>query len=45
MPGIDDDRDDTYDPEFRMPDHYCKHGNYIGPPSGADIMCGACEME
>jgi hypothetical protein len=23
--------------------HYCRHGNYIGDPYGADYMCGACE--
>ena len=23
--------------------HHCKHGNYIGDPFGADILCGACE--
>jgi hypothetical protein len=23
--------------------HYCRHGNYIGDPYGADILCGACE--
>lgn len=43
--GIEDDRDDTYDPENRLPSHYCEaHGTYIGPPGGADILCGPCEM-
>lgn len=23
--------------------HYCRHGNYIGDPYGADYICGACE--
>ena len=23
--------------------NYCKHGTYIGTPSGADYICGACE--
>ena len=23
--------------------NHCKHGNYIGDPFGADILCGACE--
>lgn len=23
---------------------YCRHGNYVGDPYGADHMCGACEM-
>jgi hypothetical protein len=42
--GIADDRDDTYDPEFRQESDYCRdHGTYIGPPSGADILCGYCE--
>jgi hypothetical protein len=22
---------------------YCRHGNYIGNPYGADYMCGQCE--
>jgi hypothetical protein len=26
-----------------IPDHYCEHGNYIGSPYGADILCGWCE--
>lgn len=39
-----DDRDDTYDPEFRQESDYCRdHGTYIGPPGGADILCGYCE--
>jgi hypothetical protein len=38
-----DDRDDTYDPEFRDPDGYCEHGWYVGG-CGADLMCGDCEM-
>lgn len=38
-----DDRDDTYDPEFRQESDYCIHGTYIGPPSGADFLCGYCE--
>jgi hypothetical protein len=41
--GMADDRDDTYDPEFRQEIDYCIHGTYIGPPSGADILCGYCE--
>lgn len=41
--GMADDRDDTYDPEFRLESDYCIHGTYIGPPSGADILCGYCE--
>jgi hypothetical protein len=40
--GIDD-RDDTYDPEFRDPDGYCEHGRYVGG-CGADLMCFDCEM-
>lgn len=44
-PYIDDDRDDTYDPEFRQDTDYCEpHGTYIGPPGGADIMCMDCEL-
>jgi hypothetical protein len=42
--GIDDS-DDTYAPENRLDSHYCKHGTYIGPPGGADILCGECESE
>jgi hypothetical protein len=37
-----DDRDDTYDPEFREPDGYCVHGQYVGG-CGADLMCSWCE--
>jgi hypothetical protein len=37
-----DDRDDTYDPEFRDPEGYCPHGKYVGG-MGADLMCDWCE--
>lgn len=37
-----DDRDDTYDPEFRDPEGYCEHGTYVGG-CGADLMCSWCE--
>jgi hypothetical protein len=37
-----DDRDDTYDPEFRDHEGYCPHGKYVGG-CGADLMCGWCE--
>lgn len=40
--GMADDRDDTYDPEFRDPDGYCEHGRYVGG-CGADLMCEWCE--
>ena len=40
--GMADDRDDTYDPEFRDPDGYCVHGTYVGG-CGADLMCSWCE--
>ncbi len=43
MRELENDRDDTYDPEFRMEQDYCEHGTYIGPPSGADFLCGWCE--
>ncbi len=36
------DRDDSLDPEFRDPDGYCPHGNYVGG-CGPDLMCGWCE--
>ena len=25
--------------------HYCRHGNYIGDPYGADYICGRCEND
>src|SRR5690606_40811521 len=31
-------------PELRRDHMYCKHGNYIGTPYGADYMCHWCEM-
>lgn len=37
-----DDRDDTYDPEYRDPAGYCPHGTYVGG-YGADLMCAWCE--
>jgi len=40
--GMADDRDDTYDPEFRDPGGYCPHGTYVGG-CGADLMCSWCE--
>ena len=40
--GMADDRDDTYDAEFRDPEGYCPHGRYVGG-CGADLMCGYCE--
>ncbi len=49
------DPDDTYygdedaeiqaTPELQESRFYCKHGNYIGTPGGADYMCGLCESE
>lgn len=33
---------DCYDDN--MPSPYCKHGTYIGGSSGADYLCGRCEM-
>lgn len=29
--------------EDRIPSPYCKHGTYIGGPSGPDYLCHACE--
>jgi len=29
--------------EDRIPSPYCKHGTYIGGPSGPDYICGPCE--
>lgn len=26
-----------------MMGNYCKHGTFIGPPQGADYLCGFCE--
>jgi hypothetical protein len=40
--GMADDRDDTFDPEFRADDGYCEHGTYVGG-CGADLMCSWCE--
>lgn len=37
-----DDRDDSLDPEFRDPEGYCGHGNYVGG-CGPDLMCDWCE--
>lgn len=30
--------------EDRIPSPYCKHGTYIGGPSGPDYLCGYCEI-
>jgi hypothetical protein len=43
MQDLANDRDDSYDPEFRDPDGYCPHGRYVGG-SGIDLMCNDCEM-
>jgi len=40
--GMADDRNDEYDPEFRYPEGYCEHGQYVGG-CGADLMCSWCE--
>lgn len=42
MEDLANDRDDTYDPEFRDPEGYCEHGTYVGG-CGADLMCQWCE--
>jgi hypothetical protein len=42
MADLANDRDDSYDPEFRDPEGYCPHGQYVGG-SGADLMCEWCE--
>lgn len=31
--------------EQGMPSVYCKHGYYVGYPSGPDYLCGICEDE
>lgn len=28
----------------RVPGDVCKHGNYVGEPGGADVMCFKCEQ-
>lgn len=40
--GMADDRDDSSDAEFRDPDGYCQHGQYVGG-CGIDYMCEWCE--
>src|SRR5215471_6198071 len=42
MADLANDRDDSLDPEFRDPDGYCPHGNYVGG-CGPDLMCQWCE--
>lgn len=37
-----DDRDDSQDSQFRAPDGYCEHGQYVGG-CGVDYMCSWCE--
>jgi hypothetical protein len=40
----DEDAERAAYPDLRNDSHYCKHGNYIGTPYGADYMCHWCEM-
>ena len=42
MEDLANDRNDEYDAEFRDPDGYCPHGQYVGG-CGADLMCQWCE--